>query len=93
MEDEISKSFLKTELFTDFGRFFVSTIYRRSSDIYGGWYYETFGWTFAEDSSDAKRHIIADNSGANYPEKALQQHTEVCRQLIKTGTFKLEEES
>jgi hypothetical protein len=85
-DQEISKSFMKTNLYTPFGEFFVSTIYRRSSAAANpdGWYYETFGWSL---ENGKQNHIIADNSGAMFPRKAIEQHGEVCHQLFEKGVF------
>lgn len=90
--EELSRPFLKTNVYSDFGRFFVSTIHRRSSASLrpDAWYYETFGWSLNE--KEQTDHIIADNSGATYPKKAVEQHAEVCRQLLEKGMFQNQED-
>lgn len=90
-KEENSKGFLKTTIFTDYGEFFVSTIYRRSSAALNpdGWYFETFGWSL--DENGRNNHIIADNSGALSEDGAIRQHAEVLEQLAKTGKFEEKE--
>ena len=87
MEDKPSKQVMRTDLFTEFGQFFVSTCYRRSSAALNpdGWYYETFGWSV---ENEKRNKWIADNSGAYFIDGALEQHNEVCKQLLLTGDFK-----
>lgn len=88
MKEKISKQVLRTDLFTDFGNFFVSTMYRRSSSALNpdSWYYETFAWRLNE--KNERTDWAADNSGAISIERALEQHFEVCKQLQNTGEFK-----
>jgi hypothetical protein len=86
MEKELSKKFYQSYLYSQFGIFFISTAYRRSSAIDLGWYYETFAW---EIDKDNKREggIIADNSGALTEEGAIRQHNQVVEQLLLKGQF------
>lgn len=87
-EEQKEYNAISTTLTTDYGRFNVSTAYRRSSAMLNldDWYYETFAWNLDEENKRGK--IIADNSGAMDIEGALEQHNEVCRQLIKNGEFR-----
>jgi len=93
VERNTSKKFLQSYLYTEFGKFFVSTCHRKSSadlDPFG-WYYETFAWKLKDDGHRENR-IIADNSGAERQGGAFEQHIEVCRQLELKGEFKEEED-
>lgn len=87
MKEEQEYNAIYTTLTTDFGRFNVSTGYRRSSAVlaYDSWYYETLAWSLDKENKRVK--IVADNSGAVDIERALEQHNEVCRQLIKNGEY------
>ncbi|GAG32475.1 unnamed protein product [marine sediment metagenome] len=88
-EKNTSKKFLQSYLYTNYGKFFISTCYRKSSadrDPFG-WYYETFAWKLKEDGHRENR-IIADNSGSPYVHVAFEQHFEVCRQLELNGEYK-----
>jgi hypothetical protein len=78
------QKFIQSYVYSKFGEFFVSTCYRRSSSVYGGWYYETFAWKM---ENKKRTDFVADNSGSRYKEGAYKQHIEVCRQLDKTGKF------
>ena len=82
-----NKQVMRTDLFTEFGQFFVSTAYRKSSAALNpdGWYYETFAWRV---ENKERTDWIADNSGAYFLEKAIEQHNEVCKQLLLNGKFK-----
>ena len=84
-----SKQVMRTDLFTKFGQFFVSTCYRRSSAMLNpdGWYYETFAWGV---ENNKRTRWIADNSGAYFLRKAIEQHSEVCKQLLLNGEYKEE---
>lgn len=87
LDKGISQQVIRTDLFTKFGQFFVSTCYRRSSAALNpdGWYYETFGWKV----EDKKRtDWIADNSGASFLEGGIDQHNEVCKQLLLNGEWR-----
>lgn len=86
-----NQSFLKTNVYSEYGEFFVSTIYRRSSAMLAPdmWYYETFGW---KTDAEGERHIIADNSGAPHVRGAIEQHMEVINQLMEKGKFEQIEE-
>lgn len=89
MEDkDVEKKFLQSTVYTDFGNFFVSTIYRRSSAFDGGWFYETFAWKLDVEGKREKS-IVADNSGGTFGRKAINQHMEVVHQLYETGKFEL----
>lgn len=92
-ENGLSEKVLQSYVYSEKGKFFVSTIYRESSAMIEPpvpWFYETFAWTL--DEHDKKKDWIADNSGASYIDKALDQHIEVCKQLYETGEFKDKEE-
>lgn len=84
-------SFLKTNVYSEYGEFFVSTIYRQSSAVAAPdmWYYETFGW---KTDAEGERHIIADNSGSPFVRGAIEQHMEVINQLMEKGKFEQIEE-
>jgi len=85
-ERSTSKKFLQSYLFTDdFGKFFVSTCYRQSSNDPFVWFYETFAWKLDKDNHSTD--WVADNSGAGEVEWAFDQHIEVVRQLERTGKF------
>ena len=88
MNDEhiSDKKFYQSYLYSDFGNFFISTIYRQSSSIYGGMFYETFAWKL--DEKGERTDFVADNSGALSKNKALEQHMEIVRQLNETGEYK-----
>jgi len=85
-ENNISKKFLQSYLFSEYGKFFVSTCYRRSSSDPFVWFYETFAWKL--DKENHRTDWIADNSGSTSQEGAYDQHIEVIRQLEKIGEFK-----
>jgi hypothetical protein len=88
MKEKEAKQIMRTELFTkEFGNFFVSTCYRRSSALLNpdAWYYETFAWKL--DDKSKRTDWVADNSGAISTKRAAEQHFEVCRQLLETGKF------
>ena len=88
MEDfKPSEKVIQSYLFTEFGEFFVSTCYRRSSAMLNtdSWYYETFAWRLNE--ANEQTDWVADNSGASYLKKGLEQHNEVCKQLQTTGEY------
>ncbi len=73
-------------MYSDFGNFRVTTIYRQSSAMGDdSWYYETFGWTLTPEYKLDK--IIADNSGTRFPERAIKQHMAVVEALMQTGKF------
>lgn len=65
--------------------FFVSTIYRRSSSMYGGMYYETLVWKV--DAKTFERGDMIDIGELNsvraptYRAAALLLHAEVCARL------------
>jgi len=88
LEDNTSKKFLQSYLFTNYGNFFISTIYRISSVMMDPppWYYETFAWRL--DKNKHRTDWVADNSGAGTPTGAFEQHFEVCRQLELNGKYK-----
>ena len=88
LENSTSKKFLQSYLFTNYGNFFVSTIYRRSSAMLevDSWYYETFAWRL--DKNKHRTDWVADNSGAGTVPGAFDQHFEVCRQLELNGEYK-----
>jgi len=92
-EPNTSKKFLQSYLYTKkFGNFFVSTCYRKSSaQLDPSWYYETFAWKLDKDKR--RTDWIADNSGAEYPGAAFEQHIEIIRQLELNGKFKGENEN
>ena len=79
---------MRTDLFTEFGNFFVSTGYRRSSAVLNpnGWYYETFAWRL--DKKNKRTDWVADNSGVMTLKGAIRQHYDVCKQLLLKGEFK-----
>lgn len=92
LEKNTSKKFLQSYLYTNYGKFFISTCYRKSSadrDPFG-WYYETFAWKLDKKMNRSSR-IIADNSGSSYVGGAFDQHIEVCRQLELNGEYKEDE--
>jgi len=87
LEDNTSKKLLQSYLFTNYGNFFISTIYRISSVMIdpSPWYYETFAWRL--DKNKHRTDWVADNSGAGTPTGAFEQHFEVCRQLELNGKY------
>lgn len=87
MKEEKSKSLIYSHLTSDYGKFVVSTIYRQSSAMLspGNWYYETFAWK-AGDKWE-KLEQVADNSGALNERNALEQHNDVCKELLKSGIY------
>ncbi len=82
-----NKQVMRSDLFTEFGQFFVSTGYRRSSAALNpdAWYYETFAWRVEEKK---RTEWVADNSGAHFLKGAIEQHNEVCKQLFSNGEYK-----
>lgn len=90
IEPNTSKKFLQSYLFTsEYGNFFISTCYRRSSVLNDpSWYYETFAWQLDKDRH--RTDWVADNSGSISPGRAFKQHIEICRQLELKGEFKKE---
>ena len=86
MKDK-NRQVMRTDLFTEFGQFFVSTAYRRSSAALNpdGWYYETFGWKV---ENNKRTDWVADHSGASFLKMAIKQHNEVCKQLLLNGKFR-----
>ena len=91
-EENTSKKFLQSYIYTEYGKFFVSTCYRKSSAMLDpeGWYYETFAWKL--NNKNKREDWVADNSGAISPEQAIRQHVEVVNQLIEKGKFEEKEE-
>lgn len=89
MVNNTSKKLIQSYVFTDYGKFFVSTIHRESSCPMCGWFYETFAYTL--DENNKSKDWVADNSGATSRIGALDQHNEVCEQLINKGEYKEEE--
>ncbi len=81
-----SKKLIQSYLFTDYGKFFVSTIHRESSAPLLGWFYETFAWEL--DNDNKEKDWVADNSGATSIVGALDQHNKVCEQLLRKGEYK-----
>ena len=88
LEDRTSKKLIQSYLFTNYGNFFISTIYRMSSAMLevDSWYYETFAWRLDKDKH--RTDWVADNSGAGTVSGAFDQHFEVCRQLELHGEYK-----
>lgn len=92
MKERELEKFTQSYVYRDNGdRFFVSTMYRQSSAALNpdGWYYETLAWRL--DNEGGRLEIVADNSGASFWEHALEQHTEVVKQLHEKGTFTIED--
>jgi hypothetical protein len=82
------KQIIRTELFSgEFGNFFISTCYRRSSAALAPdhYFYETFAWKLND--KNERTDWVADNSGAITIKRAEEQHFEVCRQLREKGKF------
>lgn len=68
--------------------FFVSTIDRNSSSMYGRRYAETFVWEW--DSTERKRgSIVHTDEGM---EGNVRTHLRVCEKLYKDGTMHTEED-
>jgi hypothetical protein len=82
---EFSKKYIQSYLFTEKNKYFISTIYRKSSvsTIEPPWFYETFAYTL--DKNNKSKDWIADNSGAMTKEGALKQHIELIEKLEKGG--------
>lgn len=90
MEETLKdEKLMQTYCYTDYGAFFVSTIHRPSSASMSPsiWYYETFAWEIVDIKTNERGKIIADNSGAESIRIAIEQHQEVCRELIDKGKF------
>lgn len=85
-KEKLNQKFLQSTIYTKYGDFFVSTIYRRSSAINGGWYYETFAWKLDKEGKSEQK-IIADNSGSLSSGNAIRQHTEVLTSLDYKGSY------
>ena len=68
--------------------FYVSTIDRTSSSMYGGRYAETIVWEW--DSTTKQRgDIIHMGEGG---EGSIRTHFSICEKLYKDGTMQIEEE-
>jgi hypothetical protein len=64
--------------------YFVSTIYRRSSGIFGGMFYETLSWSWNPVTKERGQMIhIETNSRSDptYRAAALMHHAEICARL------------
>lgn len=81
------EKFLQSYVYSEFGAFFVSTIYRQSSSTYGGMFYETLAWKIDPKTNIREQKIIADNSGSSHQEGALHQHERVVADLLLKGEF------
>ena len=73
------KKVLKSYVYTDKGNFFVSTVFRQDSTPYATWFYETLVWKL-NDENEREEHIL-------YMSEGLENHYEICRQLIRTGEY------
>jgi len=79
MTESSSKKTIQSYVYTDFGKFFVSTIFRQDSTPYASWFYETLVWELDEDNN-RKEHIL-------YQTEGLNNHYELCKQLLIKGTY------
>lgn len=79
--------FLQSYVYTAFGDFFVSTIYRQSTALVETppWFYETLAWKL--DKQRIKEKQVADNSGAMDSDEAFGRHQDVCKALYRQGYF------
>ena len=75
--ESTSKKIIQSYVYTDFGNFFVSTIYRLSSAMVVSWFYETFVWKLNNENER--------EPGILYEGEGLNCHYEVCKHLIKDG--------
>ena len=79
-EEEQSKKFLQSYLYTENGDYFISTCYRKSSASLNpdGWYYETFAWKI---ENGKRTNWVHENGGAISKENAIKQHLETINHL------------
>jgi len=82
---------IQSYVYTDYGNFFVSTCYRKSSAMLSPniWYFETFAWRLNE-MNKRTDWVVEEGGGAGLIE-ALELHFEVCKQLLEKGEYKKEE--
>jgi hypothetical protein len=72
---QLMRSFLKD-------RFFISTIYRESSCLDGGWYFETIVWEWNKETQQKGSIIEMDESYSE--ENAIKVHCLIVLKLNKT---------
>lgn len=85
--EKLDSKFLQSYVYSEHGKFFVSTCYRKSSAMTEtpSWFYETFAWRI--DDKGERTDWVADNSGSKSKIGAYAQHIEVVKQLHETGVF------
>ena len=59
---------------TYIGQYHVTTIYRESSAMTGGWYYETFVWSGSRDERELEH-------------QSERGHVATCQKIIEHGDF------
>lgn len=64
-------------------RYFVSTIYRQSSSMMGGMFYETLAWEWNDKTQERGEMIHMDYRGAHYRAAALVDHAAICARLAE----------
>jgi hypothetical protein len=60
-------------------KFFVSTCYRLSSAMYGGWYYETFAWKWDKDTRKTGEFV--------YQDEGLKSHQKLVDWLLENDSI------
>lgn len=65
-------------------RWFVSTIYRRSSvaiESPASWYFETIVWEWNNKTKQREKMLSTDDSGSSQ-EQAMLNHINICSELL-----------
>lgn len=77
------------------GGYFVSTIYRRSSSMFGGMYYETMVWDWDDKTKKRGNQVFIETNSRtdpSYRAAALVHHAEVCAKLAERSLELTEED-
>lgn len=80
---------IKSYVFHKDNCFFVSTINRESSSMYGGTYAETMVWCFDWATNERKNLIWQGEGGTS----SINTHLSICKRLFETGIPDEPEES
>ena len=78
----VGKDVHKTYCYTKFGDFFISTIYRQSSCMYGSWYFETLAWELDDKGERGKIIYQSEDCCIN---GVVDTHSQVAKLLYATG--------
>ena len=83
MSEKFIQSFVKDE-------YMVSTIYRESSAMIeppANWFYETIVWKW-DKKEKTRGDLLEQFDSGTYPEKAIENHMEICKDyLIKSDAL------